>query len=127
MKKLILLLLVSAPLYSHSMSPDELQATFKNLVQASDTATITTTPFAQAQISKVIAPANTNRKGLIIYNNCGNSIYVAFAATANSANNMTIIIPTFAHWVMPAPIYRGVISAIKNAGTTGSIQVTELL
>src|SRR6267378_2352824 len=107
------------------MSPDELVAAFKYLITAADQATITQTSLAAANVSVVLITANIKRKGLIIYNNCANSIYVAFSATSSSATNMTVIIPTFSHWIMPMPIYRGIISAIKNAGTTGSVLVTE--
>ncbi len=72
-----------------------------------------------------IVAANANRKGLIIYNNSANSIYVAFAATANSANNLTVIVPTFTSYIMQFPIYTGVLAATRNSGS-GSAIVTEL-
>lgn len=81
--------------------------------------TITTT-------SKVILAANPNRYGLILYNNSSNSVYIAFADSANSSTQMTLIIGAFGMWAMPAPIYRGTITGIRNAGT-GTVLATELL
>ncbi len=69
--------------------------------------------------------ANIKRRGLIIYNNSANSVYIAFDASVSSANHMSIIIPTFQSWVMPLPIYQGPMSAIRNAGS-GTLLITEL-
>lgn len=75
--------------------------------------------------SVVIAPANPARRGIIIYNNSGNSRYLTFGPTASSAT-CTMIIPTFAHIMMLGPVvYTGPISAIGNAGT-GNFTITEL-
>ncbi len=78
-----------------------------------------------ATTSIVIVPSNPSRKGLIIYNNSANSVYIAYGPTCISATKMTAIIPTFQQWVMPVPIYTGDISAIRNAGT-GICMSTEL-
>lgn len=76
-------------------------------------------------ISVLIAPANAARKGLYLYNNSANTIYVSFATTCNSSNFMTFPIATFATWAMPLPIYTGALAGIRNSGT-GTIIVTEL-
>lgn len=76
-------------------------------------------------VSTQIMPANVKRRGLVIYNNSANSVYIAFDTTCNSGNHMTIIIPTFQSWVMPLPIYQGAISAIRNAGS-GTLLITEM-
>ncbi len=68
---------------------------------------------------------NIKRRGLIIYNNSANSVYIAFDTTCSSANHMSIIIPTFQSWVMPLPIYMGPMSAIRNSGN-GTLLITEL-
>lgn len=90
----------------------------------SSTATISVSPTITTSSVQIIA-ANPSRIGLLLYNNSANSRYIAYAPTANSSTNMTVIIPTFATWVMPYPIYTGALSAIGNAGT-GNILVTEL-
>ncbi len=68
---------------------------------------------------------NIKRRGLIIYNNSANSVYIAFDTTVNSNTHMSIIIPTFASWVMPLPVYLGPMSAIRNSGS-GTLLITEL-
>jgi hypothetical protein len=78
-----------------------------------------------AQTSVQILPANPNRRGLTIYNNGANSVYLAFDTFVSSATHMSIIIPTFAHWSCPLPIYTGAMAAIRNAGT-GMLMITEL-
>lgn len=92
---------------------------------AAGTATLTVSPVVTTTSVK-IASANVNRKGLILYNNSANSGYVAYGSAANSATNMTLIIPTFAHFVMPWPIYTGDLFAIRNGAGTGTFIVTEL-
>jgi hypothetical protein len=69
---------------------------------------------------------NHLRIGAIIYNNSANSVYMAYGSTVSTANYMTVIIPTFIQWVMPAPIYYGPLSFVRNAGS-GTVMVTEIL
>src|SRR4051812_41942107 len=90
-----------------------------------DKATIIATPVV-VNVSQVVVPRNPGRKGLVIYNNSANSVYLAFAETANSSTKMTLIIPTFAHWVATIPIYTGPIAAIRNGAGTGNLLITEL-
>ncbi len=89
----------------------------------SDNTIIVNTP-SITTVSQVVLQANPVRKGLVIYNNSSNSVYIAFAPTCSSASKMTLIIPTFSQYVMQLPIYGGVISAIRNSGT-GSLLITE--
>jgi hypothetical protein len=76
--------------------------------------------------SKVIAPANNRRLGLILYNQSANSVYISFTAVGDSATTLCAIIPSFQSWTMQKPIYQGVISGIRNSGT-GTVVVTELV
>ncbi len=78
-----------------------------------------------ALVSVQVLSLNSRRRGLVIYNNSANSVYVAFDTTCSSANHMTIIIPTFQSWVMPMPIYQGPVAAIRNSGS-GTLLITEL-
>jgi hypothetical protein len=107
-------------------SGDRLDTLLNNIITGfcADNAKLTVTP-SIALVSTQIIATNTARKGLIIYNNSANSVYVNFGATASSSTAMTIIIPSFNHWVMPMPIYRGQMSAIRNAGS-GTLLITEL-
>jgi hypothetical protein len=82
------------------------------------TAGITTT-------SQIIAEANPLRVGLIIWNPTGNSVYISYSDECTGATE-TDIIKTQTTWVMPAPIYTGVISCKRNSGS-GGVNVTELL
>lgn len=76
--------------------------------------------------SVVIAAANPNRLGFIIFNNSSNSVYVTFGATSVAAA-CTQLVATFSSWVcMSSVSYTGVISAIRNAGS-GVVTVHELI
>lgn len=80
-----------------------------------------------ALASVQIAPSNSKRLGLILYNNGSNSCYVNFKKDASSAL-CSIIIPSFTSWIwnLPDCMYVGPISAIRNAGS-GTIIITEFL
>jgi hypothetical protein len=78
-----------------------------------------------ALVSVLAVPANSGRRGLTIYNNSANSVYLTYGNTSTSAG-CTRILATFTQWDMTGPaIYTGAISAIRNAGT-GTLVVTEL-
>ncbi len=82
------------------------------------------TPVNVATTSVVIAPANPNRRGFIVFNNSANSGYISFAATS-VASECTRLIATFTSWEMLTPIaYTGALSAIRNSGT-GAMTVYE--
>ncbi len=87
---------------------------------------VITTTASIATTSVKVLNENGSRLGLIVYNNSSNSVYIAFDTTANSANHMTAIIPTFASWTAPYPCYMGPISAIRNAGS-GTLMITEMV
>lgn len=105
-----------------------ISTTLTNLLAkfTSSTATITTSAAIPVSPSSVqIIGANVNRKGLYIYNNSANSIYVAYGS-ANTGSIVTQIIPTFASFIVPATaVYTGPVYATRNAGS-GSAVVTEL-
>ncbi len=105
-------------------SVQPVSGTVTNQPVRSNTAAITISPVITTASVKII-DANPNRLGLILYNNSANSVYIALGSAANSANNMTFIIATFASLVIPAPVYTGAIYGIRNSGT-GTILVTEL-
>jgi hypothetical protein len=91
----------------------------------SDVATITISPVI-TNTSKLVIAANPLRKGLILYNNSANSVYLALGSAANSSTNMTYILATFAHLIFPAPIYTGAVYGIRNGAGTGTVLATEL-
>lgn len=91
----------------------------------SDTVVITSTNVLL--VSALVAVANPNRKGMRIYNNSANSVYIcAVAAGASSATNLFAIVPTFAAFEFSSINYRGPVSAIRNAGS-GTVIVTEFI
>jgi hypothetical protein len=92
--------------------------------QSAANATVIATPSVTTTTVQLI-DANPQRKGLMIYNNSANTVYIAYSATASSSVRMTLPIATFATWNMPSPIYTGPISGIRNAGS-GTCMVTEL-
>lgn len=83
-----------------------------------------TTTASVGTTSVLVLQKNRYRRGLVIYNNSSNSVYVSFSTTANSANKMTAIIPTFNQWTAPE-FYIGPVSAIRNAGS-GVLMITEV-
>jgi hypothetical protein len=92
--------------------------------QSAANATVAATPTV-ATTSVLLIDTNLHRKGLLIYNNSANTIYIAYSTTASSATKMTLPIATFATWNMPLPIYTGPIAGIRNSGS-GTCMVTEL-
>lgn len=90
----------------------------------STSSTITVSPTI-ATSAVLVLSANPLRKGLFIYNNSANSVYMAFDTTVSSANHMTLILATYSTFIMTLPIYTGPIAAIRNAGT-GNLLITEL-
>lgn len=87
------------------------------------TATLVVPTITVLLVSLVIAPANANRKGFIIWNNSANSCYVTLGPVSTSSTCARLI-PTFASWEFYQG-WTGQISAIRNAGT-GAIAVWEL-
>lgn len=79
-----------------------------------------------ALVSTLVVAANPARKGLLIYNNSANSIYLKYGYSPVTSGNCTRILATFTHLEMTGPyIYTGPIYGIRNAGS-GTCTVTEL-
>ena len=76
------------------------------------------TPVDVRQASVVIAPANPNRMGFVIFNNSANSGYVSLAGVS-VASTCTRLIATFTSWEFfpDGMCYTGPISAIRNSGS----------
>lgn len=91
----------------------------------SDSATFTTTN-AITNSSQQILAANPNRKGIMIYNNSSNSVYITLQGPA-SGTGCHLILAAFATWFSPGPvIWRGPLYAIRNAGS-GALNIVEFL
>ncbi|MBD2365189.1 hypothetical protein H6G36_29230 [Anabaena minutissima FACHB-250] len=75
--------------------------------------------------SSVLAAANTNRKGLAIYNTLSQTVYIDVANTV-SESNYWFKLEAGAFYEMPEPIYTGIIYAMLATGT-GSVEVREFV
>ena len=110
----LLLCLHSAPALSEFQSGYFFSYTAKRTISPS----VTTA-------SQVVVEANPRRRGLLIYNNSTNSVYLTYGPTSVSATP-TRILATFTQFENLGPtLYMGAISAIRNAGS-GSLIITEL-
>lgn len=91
----------------------------------SQTSNITVTPSITTVSTKIIS-ANPARKGIVIYNNSANSVYICYAGPATSAG-CHLILATFATYNMLGPIiWQGDLYAIRNSGS-GALNIVELL
>lgn len=81
------------------------------------------TQVASSASSVTILATNTARKQALIFNNSTANLYLAFTGTA-STTAFTVKLATNTAYVLPTPLYKGVISGIWDAAN-GSAQVTE--
>lgn len=84
------------------------------------------TSLAISSTSVVVATANPNRKGLLLYNNSTTTVYIAYDSIASTAH-LTYAIAAATTWTMPAPIYQGVVTAVRASTGDGKLLVTELM
>ena len=95
---------------------------FSSVATPPANATLTTVPLSTT--SAVLAPANANRKQLLISNDSGKELSVAFAATATTSA-YSVVIGANNQWSGPLNGYTGVVSGILPGGT-GNARVTEV-
>lgn len=70
--------------------------------------------------------ANANRRGLYIFNDSDQILYIKFGATA-TITDFTVKVAAGGFYEMPpGPVYTGIVDGIWAAGSTGAAQVTEL-
>ena len=70
--------------------------------------------------------SNAGRRGLIVFNGGTTSVYLAYGSLVDSKANITYILPTLGSWVMPLPVYTGMISFVRASGD-GQLCITELV
>lgn len=93
---------------------------------AQSNGTVRTVSASVGTSNALVVYANKRRQGLTIYNNSSNSVYITFGPVSNGST-CTRILATFTQFDMLGPaIYRGEISAIRNAGS-GALVITEYL
>lgn len=86
--------------------------------------TSTVTRVSSSLTNVVLVAANSNRKGLMLYNDSTADQYVKFGITATTTD-FTVILTRKAFYEMSFPLYVGQIDVISSS-TNGAIQVTEL-
>lgn len=79
---------------------------------------------ASSASNQTMRTANSDRKGLIIFNDSTAILYVKFGATA-SASDFTFRLTPQGVYEMRAPIYTGIIDVI-HASANGFVRNTEL-
>jgi hypothetical protein len=79
---------------------------------------------AAATSSTLLLSANNARRAVLIQNDSGASMYLAYAATA-STSAYSVLIPANSYWEMPPlPVYTGPISACWSSAS-GNARCTE--
>jgi len=71
-----------------------------------------------------ISADNTERRGLIIFNEGSKEAFIKFGATATVTDYAFQVTFNGGYWEMPSPIYTGIVTAVTAASTT-ILQVTE--
>jgi hypothetical protein len=85
----------------------------------------TVTAVAQSTSSVVLAAANSDRRGLAIYNNSNRVLFVRAATGAATVSNFTVRLNRNDYYELPFPVYTGVVTGIWASGSGGAAQVTE--
>lgn len=99
-------------------------ATFTLPVDASSSASEIT--HSLSNTAAVIVPANTNRKGLTIFNTLNQTLYIDIS-TAVTTTNYMLAIPAGAFYELPTnKIYTGAFHGIIVSGT-GSVEIREFV
>lgn len=91
---------------------------------AGSTAAVTQVSAKSAESQQVVA-ANSNRKGLEIYNNSTSTMYIKFGSAA-TIDIFTFRLITNASYEMPQNYFTGEIHAIWSNTPTGSANITEI-
>ncbi len=95
--------------------------TSRSLQDSNSTAALT--QVASSTTSVTVLAANINRKEALIFNNSTANLFLAFTGTA-ATTAFTVKLAAGASYVLPMPLYKGVISGIWDA-VNGTAQVTE--
>jgi hypothetical protein len=80
---------------------------------------------SDAATSAPLVEANSSRKGLLVFNDSDQALYLKYGDNASSTS-FTVKIAAGGYWEMPKPIYRGRIAGVWAANSSGAARVTEL-
>jgi hypothetical protein len=72
-----------------------------------------------------ILVANAARAGVLIHNTDANNLFIKYGVSA-SLTDFSVRIPTNTGWVMPEPVYTGILTGIWDVDGAGAAKVTEL-
>ncbi len=86
---------------------------------------VPSTNIASAISSTTLLAANTNRLGVMIWNDSTAILYVKYGPTA-SATSCTVKLGADEYFEFPDPIYMGIVTGIWGAAN-GSARITEVL
>lgn len=79
---------------------------------------------AASTSSVTLQAANNARRGLIVYNDSESILYLKYTSGASSTS-FTVRIEPFQAWVMPEPVFTGLVAGIWVTAT-GAARMTEL-
>jgi hypothetical protein len=92
-------------------------------LQGPSVATVTKTASSATVIT--LLPFNESRGGLVLYNDSTQVCYIKFG-TAATTDDWTMKMEADSVWIMPQPVYTGIITAIW-AAANGSMRITEMV
>lgn len=98
---------------------------FGVLVNTGTVATATLTNVNDTATSTPLLAANTNRRGVTIFNDSLQALLVKYGATA-STTSFTVRVAAGGYWEMPQPVYTGALDGVWTADSTGAARITEL-
>lgn len=93
-------------------------------VQESRPSSATLANIAASATNVTLFAANSARRGALLYNDSGATLFVKFGATA-SATDFTLRVEANGYFELPQPCYTGIIDGLWQSAT-GTARVTEL-
>lgn len=100
------------------------RVTQRQIVGFPSATTATVTNVSGAATDTALVAANTERQGLILYNDSTSIAYVKYG-TGASSTSYTVQMGPSAYWEMPSIIYTGAVNA-NWVSATGAMRCTEL-
>lgn len=86
--------------------------------------TATRTSVSASASAVALKAANPGRKGLVVYNDSGVTLYIGYGATTTTSD-FTYKVAAGGTYEMPEPLFVGLVQGIWDSAT-GSARVTEL-
>lgn len=80
---------------------------------------------ASATVVTLFAVKNGSGTSRAVFNDATTAMYIAYGAAA-SLTNFTVKVAIGGYYEFPRPLYTGLVTAIWDAGPTGSARTTEI-